>query len=65
EIQARELLRGQQQIRELLAKDTGQTVERIARDFDRDLFMTPTQAQEYGIIDEILMPDAGLPSDNT
>lgn len=65
EIQARELLRGQQQIRELLAKDTGQTVERIARDFDRDLFMTPVQAQDYGIIDEILMPDAGLPSDNT
>jgi ATP-dependent Clp protease, protease subunit len=65
EIQARELLRGQQQIRELLAKDTGQTVERIARDFDRDLFMTASQAKEYGIIDEILMPDAGLPSDNT
>jgi predicted ATPase len=41
-------------IRELLAKDTGQPVDRIARDFDRDLFMTPEQAKEYGIIDEIL-----------
>ncbi len=54
EIMARELLREQQLIRELLAKDTGQPLERIAKDFDRDLFMTPTQAKEYGIIDEIL-----------
>lgn len=54
EIMARELLRMQQITRELLAKDTGQSVERIAKDFDRDLFMTPEQAKEYGIIDEIL-----------
>src|SRR5215216_3974308 len=47
EIMARELLR-------MLAKDTGQSAERIAKDFDRDLFMTPEQAKEYGIIDEIL-----------
>jgi ATP-dependent Clp protease protease subunit len=54
EIMAKELLRMQQVVRELLSKDTGQTVERIAKDFDRDLFMTPDQAKEYGIIDEIL-----------
>ncbi|MBO9336440.1 MAG: ATP-dependent Clp protease proteolytic subunit [Roseiflexus sp.] len=54
EIMARELLREQQLVRELLAKDTGQPLERIARDFDRDLFMDPQQAKEYGIIDEIL-----------
>ncbi len=54
EIMAKELLRLQQIIRELLAKDTGQPIERIARDFDRDLFMSPEQAKEYGIIDEIL-----------
>ncbi len=54
EIMAKELLREQQLIRELLAKDTGQPIERIARDFDRDLFMNPEQAKEYGIIDEIL-----------
>jgi ATP-dependent Clp protease protease subunit len=53
EIMARELLREQQLIRELLAKDTGQPMDRIARDFDRDLFMNPLQAKEYGIIDEI------------
>ena len=54
EIMARELLRMQQLVRELLATDTGQPVDRIARDFDRDLFMTPEQAKEYGIVDEIL-----------
>jgi ATP-dependent Clp protease, protease subunit len=57
EIMARELLRMQSVVRELLAKDTGQSVERIAKDFDRDLFMTPEQAKEYGIIDEILNRD--------
>jgi ATP-dependent Clp protease protease subunit len=54
EIMARELLREQQLIRELLARDTNQPIEKIAKDFDRDLFMTPGQAKEYGIIDEIL-----------
>ena len=54
EIQARELLRVQNLGRELLARDTGQTVEKIAKDFDRDLFMSPDAAKDYGIIDEIL-----------
>ncbi|NJP04744.1 MAG: ATP-dependent Clp protease proteolytic subunit [Chloroflexaceae bacterium] len=62
EIMARELLREQQLIRELLARDTGQPIERIARDFDRDLFLTPEQAKEYGIIDEILNQEDVLPS---
>ena len=57
EIMARELLREQQLIRELLSRDTGQPIESIARDFDRDLFMTPEQAREYVIIDEILSRD--------
>jgi ATP-dependent Clp protease protease subunit len=57
EIMARELLRQQQIIRELLARDTGQSVERISKDFDRDLFMDPEQAKEYGIIDDVLNMD--------
>ncbi len=57
EIQARELLRLQNLGRELMARDTGQPVDKIARDFDRDAYMTPIQAKEYGIIDEILMPE--------
>ncbi|HSH83337.1 MAG TPA: ATP-dependent Clp protease proteolytic subunit [Herpetosiphonaceae bacterium] len=64
EIQARELLRTQQITRTLLANNTGQTMERVARDFDRDLYMSPEQAKEYGIIDEVLSADAGSPSEN-
>lgn len=58
EIMARELLREQQIIRELLSSDTGQPMERIANDFDRDLFMDPEKAKAYGIIDEVLTRDA-------
>jgi ATP-dependent Clp protease protease subunit len=61
EIQARELLRMQQVIRELLSKDTGQAIDRVARDFDRDLYMDPAQAKEYGIIDEVLSSEVGSP----
>jgi len=54
EIHAREVLRKNQVIREILANHTGQDLERIIRDTDRDFFMDPPQAKEYGIIDEIL-----------
>lgn len=61
EIQIRELLRLQNLNFELMAKDTGQTVETIKRDFDRDLYMTPQRAKEYGIIDHILEAGEGPP----
>ncbi|NJO05681.1 MAG: ATP-dependent Clp protease proteolytic subunit [Chloroflexaceae bacterium] len=64
EIMARELLRMQQITRELLARDTGQTIERIGKDFDRDLFMDPKQAVEYGIVDEVLNPQDLVASRN-
>ncbi len=54
EIQAREILRENDIIRGILVKHTGQTDERIRRDFDRDFYMNPEQAKEYGIVDEIL-----------
>ena len=54
EIWAKELLRENEIIRQILVKHTGQDEERIRRDFDRDFFMNPGQAKEYGIIDEIL-----------
>jgi ATP-dependent Clp protease protease subunit len=54
EIMAKEILREQQIIREILASRTGQPLERIVRDSDRDYFMDAAQAKEYGIIDEIL-----------
>jgi len=56
EIQARELLRMQDLLKNLLASHTGQSVERITRDFDRDYFMDAQEAIEYGIIDEVLTP---------
>jgi ATP-dependent Clp protease protease subunit len=54
-IYAKEILRNQQIIRDILAKHTGQPQERIARDSDRNFFMDAEQAKEYGIIDEILL----------
>ena len=54
EIQARELLRMQHKIQQLLSLHTGQPVERITRDFDRDYYMDAPGAVEYGIVDEIL-----------
>jgi ATP-dependent Clp protease protease subunit len=54
EIQARELLRIQTDLEELLARHTGQTVERIHKDTDRDYIMTAAEAQAYGIIDEVI-----------
>jgi ATP-dependent Clp protease protease subunit len=54
EIQAREILRLRRLLDEIMAKHTGQTVEKIAKDTDRDFIMTAEQAKEYGIIDEII-----------
>jgi len=54
EIAAREIMRLQDIIRHVLAKHTGQTVEKISQDTDRDFYLNPEQAVEYGIIDEIL-----------
>jgi ATP-dependent Clp protease protease subunit len=54
EIQARELLFIKNSLNSLLAYHTGQPLERIERDTDRDNFMTPEQAKEYGIIDQVI-----------
>jgi ATP-dependent Clp protease protease subunit len=54
EIAAREILRVQEIIRSILAKNTGQTMDKIVHDTDRDFYLNPVQAVEYGLIDEIL-----------
>ena len=54
EIQARELIRNNEKIRDILAATTGQPIEKIRQDTDRDFYMTAEQAKEYGLIDEIL-----------
>jgi ATP-dependent Clp protease protease subunit len=51
EIQAREILRARDELNQLYAKHTGQPVERIARDTDRDNFMSADEAREYGLVD--------------
>jgi ATP-dependent Clp protease protease subunit len=54
EIQAREILRMRRMLDEILATHTGQDVDKIGHDTDRDFIMTADQAKEYGIIDEII-----------
>jgi ATP-dependent Clp protease protease subunit len=54
EIHAREVLRARDTVNELYAKHTGQSVERIRRDTERDNFMSPEEAKAYGLIDGIL-----------
>jgi len=54
EIRAKEILRLQNRIREIMAEHTGQPMERIIRDSDRDFFMDSLQAREYGLIDNVL-----------
>ena len=54
EIAAREILRVQDIIRNILSKNTGQTMEKIVHDTDRDYYLNPVSAMEYGLIDEIL-----------
>ncbi len=53
-IAAKEIMRLQNNIQEILALHTGQPKDKIARDTDRDFYLTPEQAVEYGIIDEVL-----------
>jgi len=53
-IQAEEILKAKQMINELLSKHTGQPVEKIAEETERDRYMTAQQALEYGLIDEVL-----------
>jgi ATP-dependent Clp protease protease subunit len=54
EIQAREILRLKSSLNEIMSRHTGQPVETIIRDTERDYYMTPEQAVEYGLIDEVM-----------
>jgi ATP-dependent Clp protease protease subunit len=54
EIQAREILRMRTQLNEILAKHTGKSVDQIAKDTDRDFFLTANEAKEYGLVDQLL-----------
>ena len=54
EIAAREIIRMQDKIRNIISEHTGQSYEKIARDTDRDFYMSSEQAEEYGIIDVVM-----------
>ena len=58
EIQARETMRLIGTLLEINALHTGQTLERIKKDTERDFYMSPEEAKEYGIIDEVIIPMA-------
>jgi len=54
-IQAKEILRMRDSINELLVKHTGQKIDKVRKDTDRDYFMSAQEAKEYGIIDEVIV----------
>lgn len=56
EIHAKEILKIRQKLNEILASHTGQDLERIAHDTDRDYFMSAEEAKEYGLVDSIIAP---------
>jgi ATP-dependent Clp protease protease subunit len=59
EIQAKEILRMRDLLNEMLAADTGQEVDRIAKDTDRDFVMTADEAVTYGLVDEVIASREG------
>lgn len=57
-IAANEIIRMQEKLRTIIAKHTGQTYDKIAKDTDRDFYLSAEQAVEYGLVDEILVKEA-------
>jgi len=55
EIQAKEILRNREVLNDILAKHSGQSLERISKDTDRDFFLSAEEAKQYGLVDEILV----------
>ncbi|MEO8018911.1 MAG: ATP-dependent Clp endopeptidase proteolytic subunit ClpP [Pseudomonadota bacterium] len=64
-IQAQEILKIRERLNEILARHTGQTVEKIKLDSERDNFMSPTEAIAYGLVDKLLDKRVGNPTPAT
>ncbi len=62
QIRAKEVLENKRAVLEILAKNTGQSMEKLSKDTDRMLYMTPQDAQEYGLIDKVLESSQDLPT---
>ncbi len=54
EITAKQILKIKERLNQILAKHTGQTLERISKDTDRDFYLDPSEAKQYGLIDEVI-----------
>jgi len=54
EITAKQILKIKERLNQILAKHTGQTLERISKDTDRDFYLDPLEAKQYGLIDEVI-----------
>jgi ATP-dependent Clp protease protease subunit len=65
EIHAREILKTRETLNELYAKHTGQAVDKIKTDTERDNFMSAAQAKEYGLVDEVLITAKKKPDEKT
>jgi ATP-dependent Clp protease protease subunit len=65
EIQAKEILYARERLNHILSKHTGQTAERVAEDVDRDRFMSPEDAREYGLIDNVVEHQAQVDGSRT
>src|SRR5438067_7443632 len=60
EIQAREVINVKRRLEEIIAEHTGQPLERVSKDMERDYFMTSEEAREYGVIDRVIAQQWGL-----
>jgi ATP-dependent Clp protease protease subunit len=58
DIQAKEILRTRERLNEILCKHTGQVIEKVRSDTDRDYYMSAAEAVDYGLVDEVLTPKA-------
>ena len=65
DIHAREILKAREQLNELLVKHTGQSMEKIKLDTERDHFLGANEAKDYGLIDEVLVDRQTIPMENT
>ena len=57
-IQAKEILKLRDRLNEILAHHTGQSLEKIQKDTDRDYFMSAQESKDYGLVDEVILPEA-------
>jgi len=56
EIAAKQIIKLKEKVNKILAKHTGQPLERIEKDTDRDFYLSSEEAKEYGLIDEVIKP---------